>query len=86
MFDPPVSTPMARITCRAMSRICWYSTSESVCCGATVIESPVCTPMGSTFSMLQMMTTLSALSRITSSSNSFHPSTDSSMSTSCVGL
>ena len=27
MFDPPVSTPMARITCRAMSRMFWYSTS-----------------------------------------------------------
>jgi len=25
MFDPPVSTPMARITLRAMSRISWYS-------------------------------------------------------------
>src|SRR5439155_208303 len=86
MFDPPVSTPMARITWRAMSRMVWYSTSESVCAGATVIESPVCTPIGSTFSMLQMITTLSALSRITSSSNSFQPSTDSSISTSWVGL
>ena len=86
MFDPPVSTPMARITCRARSRMAWYSTSESVCAGATVIESPVCTPIGSTFSMLQMITTLSALSRITSSSNSFQPRTDSSISTSCVGL
>src|SRR5688500_1956744 len=45
------------------------------------MESPVCTPMGSTFSMEQMMTTLSARSRMTSSSNSFQPITDSSMST-----
>jgi hypothetical protein len=49
---------------------------------ATVIESPVCTPMGSRFSMEQMMTQLSALSRMTSISNSFQPSSDSSMSTS----
>ena len=86
MLDPPVSTPMARITLRAMSRMSWYSTSLRVCAGATVIESPVCTPMGSTFSIEQMITTLSAWSRITSSSNSFQPSTDSSMRTSCTGL
>src|SRR2546423_5635790 len=43
--------------------------------GATVIESPVCTPMGSRFSIEHTMTTLSRRSRMTSSSNSFHPST-----------
>ena len=86
MLEPPVSTPMARITLRARSRMCWYSTSESVCWGATVIESPVWTPIGSTFSIEQMMTTLSLLSRITSSSNSFQPRTLSSMSTSWTGL
>ena len=37
--------------------------------------------MGSTFSMEQMMTTLSARSRITSSSYSFQPSSDFSIST-----
>ena len=63
----------------------WYSRSVSVCAGATVIESPVCTPMGSKFSIEQMMMTLSLVSRITSSSNSFHPSTDSSISASCTG-
>ena len=52
--------------------------SVRVWAGATVMESPVCTPMGSRFSMEQMITTLSALSRITSSSYSFHPITDSS--------
>ena len=36
--------------------------SVSVCAGATVIESPVCTPMGSRFSIEQMITTLSARS------------------------
>ena len=44
------------------------------------------TPIGSKFSMEQTMTTLSALSRITSSSNSFQPMTDSSISTSLDGL
>ena len=56
----------------------WYSTSVSVCAGATVMESPVCTPMGSKFSMEQTTTQLSAASRITSSSNSFQPAMDCS--------
>ena len=56
----------------------WYSRSVSVWEGATVTESPVCTPIGSRFSIAQMMTTLSALSRITSISNSFQPTRDSS--------
>ena len=86
MFDPPVSTPISRMMSLALSRIRWYSLSLSVCAGATVIESPVWTPIGSRFSIEQMMTTLSALSRITSSSNSFHPMTDSSTSTSPTGL
>ena len=50
-----------------------------------VMESPVCTPMASIFSIEQMMMALSALSRTTSISNSFQPSTDSSISTSLVG-
>ena len=58
----------------------------SVIAGATVIESPVCTPIGSTFSIEQTITTLSALSRISSSSYSFQPRMDSSRSTSVVGL
>ena len=49
------------------------------------MESPVCTPMGSMFSIEQTMMQLSALSRTTSISNSFHPSTDSSTSTSPTG-
>jgi hypothetical protein len=67
------------------SRIRWYSLSESVCAGATVMESPVCTPIGSRFSMEQMMTTLSFRSRITSSSYSFHPMIDSSQRIVWVG-
>ena len=54
--------------------------------GATVIESPVCTPIGSIFSIEHMIIALSALSRITSNSNSFQPNRDSSISTSLMGL
>ena len=81
MFDPPVSTPMARMMAREASRSRWYWTSVRVCWGATVMESPVWMPMGSMFSMEQTMTTLSLRSRMTSSSNSFQPMTDSSRST-----
>ena len=86
MLQPPVSTPTARITSIATSRILWYSRSVSVRAGATVIESPVWTPIGSRFSMEQTTTTLSARSRISSSSYSFQPRIDSSRSTSVVGL
>ncbi len=49
------------------------------------MESPVWTPIGSMFSMEQTMMQLSALSRTTSISYSFQPSTLSSTSTSFVG-
>ncbi len=75
-LEPPVSTPTRRRQAKASSRMAWYSTSVSVCAGATVMESPVCTPMGSKFSMEQTTTQLSAASRITSSSNSFQPAID----------
>ena len=86
MLQPPVSTPTARMMAMAVSRIRWYSRSVSVMAGATVTESPVCTPIGSMFSIEQTTTTLSALSRISSSSNSFQPIMLSSSRTSCVGL
>ena len=86
MFDPPVSTPTRVMMRLARSRIRWYSLSVSVSAGATVIESPVWTPIGSMFSIEQMTTKLSATSRITSSSNSFQPMTDSSTRISCTGL
>src|ERR1700735_5132629 len=54
-LDPPVSTPISRITRMAASRIDWYSRSVRVWAGATVIESPVGTPMGAIFSIEQMM-------------------------------
>ena len=63
----------------------WNSLSVSVWMGATVMESPVCTPMGSKFSMEQMMTQLSLRSRMTSISNSFQPRRDSSMRISDTG-
>ena len=78
-FEPPVSTPTRRMQAKAASRMRWYSTSVSVCAGATVIESPVCTPIGSRFSIEQMTTQLSARSRMTSSSYSFQPAIDCSM-------
>ena len=59
MFEPPVSTPISRITASAASRMIWYSLSVRVIAGATVIESPVWTPIGSKFSIEQMMTALS---------------------------
>ena len=86
MLHPPVSTPTSRITAMPTSRIRWYSRSVSVRAGATVMESPVCTPIGSRFSMEQTTTTLSWVSRMTSSSYSFQPRIDSSRSTSVVGL
>ena len=56
-----------------------------VCAGATVIESPVCTPIGSKFSIEQTIMQLSALSRTTSISYSFQPKSDSSIKSSLVG-
>ena len=85
MLQPPVSTPTSRMTAIPMSRSRWYSRSVRVSAGATVIESPVCTPIGSRFSMEHTTTTLSALSRMTSSSYSFQPMIDSSRSTSVTG-
>jgi hypothetical protein len=85
MLQPPAATPISRMMAIALSRITWYSRSLSVIAGATVIESPVWTPIGSRFSMEQTITTLSAPSRITSSSNSFQPSTDCSTSDEWVG-
>ena len=46
MLLPPVSTPTRRMMRRAASRIRWYSLSLSVSAGATVMLSPVCTPIG----------------------------------------
>ncbi len=84
-LEPPVSTPISRSTAIEASRITWYSLSVSVCAGATVIESPVCTPIGSRFSIEHTMMQLSLRSRTTSISNSFQPMSDSSIRSSWVG-
>src|ERR1700683_5282490 len=73
MFAPPVSTPTRRMQAKASSRMAWYSTSDRVWAGATVIESPVWTPMGSKFSIEQTTTQLSTRSRMNSRSYSFQP-------------
>ena len=64
----------------------WYSLSVRVSAGAMVmLNRRYARPSASMFSMEQMMMALSARSRTTSISNSFQPSTDSSISTSLVG-
>ena len=85
MLEPPVSTPTIEMMRRAQSRMRWYSRSDNVIAGATVTESPVWTPMASRFSIEHTTTKLSARSRITSSSYSFQPSTDSSTCTAFTG-
>ena len=60
MFEPPQSTPTARMTAIAASRGSWYAASDSVIWGATVTESPVWTPIGSMFSIEQTTTALSS--------------------------
>ena len=80
-----MSTPISLSTAMDASRMRWYSLSVSVSAGATVIESPVCMPMGSTFSIEHTMMQLSRRSRTTSISNSFQPSTDSSTSAEWLG-
>ena len=69
----PPSTSSADTISSAARRSMPHSLSESVSAGAATMLSPVCTPTGSKFSMLQMVMTLPALSRITSNSISFQP-------------
>ena len=71
---------------RLADRSIWYSLSDSVWLGATTMLSPVCVPIGSMFSMLHTVMQLSAESRITSYSSSFHPTSDFSISTWLIGL
>mmetsp|Transcript_44485 Transcript_44485/g.143027 ORF Transcript_44485/g.143027 Transcript_44485/m.143027 type:complete len:231 (-) Transcript_44485:1071-1763(-) len=73
--------PRWRATLMATERSFMYSALESVCDGATTIESPVWMPSGSKFSMLQTVMQLSLQSRTTSYSISFHPFIDRSTST-----
>ena len=71
---------------RLTERRSWYSLSDSVWLGATTMLSPVWTPIGSMFSMLQMVMQLSAPSRITSYSISFQPMSERSSRTWLMGL
>ena len=54
--------------------------------GATTMLSPVCTPIGSRFSMPQMAMVVSFASRSTSNSISYQPSSERSTSTWPMGL
>ena len=85
-LEPPVATPIFSRHLIDQFLMIWYSLSDNVCAGATVILSPVCTPIGSKFSILQIIIALLLQSRITSISNSFHPNNDSSIKTSLTGL
>ena len=85
MLQPP-SISSARMILSAEVRSIWYSLSDSVCDGATTMESPVWTPIGSKFSMLQIVMQVSLLSRITSYSISFQPCSDRSSNTWRIGL
>ena len=69
----PPSMPSSVMMLSAEVRSIWYSLSHSVWLGATTTESPVCTPTGSTFSMLQIVIALPLWSRMTSYSISFQP-------------
>src|SRR3990170_6409687 len=52
--------PKLRIVFIDVERIRWYSRFVNVCEGAMTMESPVWTPIGSKFSMLQIVRQLSA--------------------------
>ena len=58
---------------KALSLNSWYSLLVKVWLGATTIESPVWTPTGSKFSILQMVMAVSLWSLITSYSISLYP-------------
>jgi len=85
-FTPPPVTSIFQMMRLESCTYSAYSGALSVCDGATTIESPVCTPIASMFSIEVMMMTLSTQSRITSNSISFHPKTDCSTSTCPTGL
>src|SRR5512137_2616743 len=67
----PPSTLRARIIFNDASLSIWLSSSLKVSAGATTMLSPVCMPMGSMFSMEQMVMQLFAESRMTSYSISY---------------
>src|SRR6266849_7270887 len=78
--------PSVRMTFWAVSLRRLYSRFVSVWEGATTMLSPVWIPIGSMFSMLQMMMQLSSRSLMTSYSTSFHFSRYSSIRTCLILL
>ncbi len=74
---PPI-TPIASTMAWACRSNSFWRAGSMVSIGATQRESPVWVPMGSTFSMKQTVIIWFLASRITSSSNSSQPITDSS--------
>ena len=66
MFQPPMSTPTARMIAMAVFASAAYSRMVTMA-GRRVTDQPVCTPIGSMFSIEQTTTTLSLTSRISSS-------------------
>ena len=81
----PPSILSAEMMLSAAERSMEYSALERVMAGATTMLSPVCTPTGSTFSMLHTVTEFPALSRMTSNSISFQPAIHFSTSTCLIG-
>ena len=69
----PPTIPNLDIISREAERSIWYSLSARVRAGATTMESPVCMPTGSKFSMEHTATALPAASRNVSNSISFQP-------------
>ena len=82
---PPMTSMASTIRyAYSWSRAC--SSGAMVSIGAVQYESPVCTPIASTFSMKQTVIFCPFASRTTSSSSSSQPSTDSSTRTCETGL
>ncbi len=71
---------------RAALRRRWWTASVRVWTGATTIESPVCTPSGSTFSIEHTAMHVSSASRMTSYSTSCQPTRQRSTMTCLIGL
>ena len=79
-FVPPMTSTSSTILYACLCSSCCTS-SEMVSIGAEQKESPVCTPIGSIFSIKHTVIILFLESRTTSSSSSSHPRMDSSTRT-----
>ncbi len=78
MLVPPI-TPIASTILYEYSCSLSWTSFDMVSIGAEQKESPVCTPMGSMFSIKHTVIMLFSLSRTTSSSSSSQPITDFSI-------